>query len=69
MTREDARLNQINLFFEEAVHLHGGDVKKVVSYVKSRIGAASRQDRADIDRVFERLLAFRGPGRRPEALN
>jgi hypothetical protein len=69
MPRDDVNLNRLNRIFEEAVVLHGGDVKKVVSYVKAQISTSSREDRADIDRIFERLLAFRAPESRSQAPN
>ena len=65
----DMNLNQLNRFFEEAASLHGGDVTKVVSHVKARINGLSRQDRAAIDRIFERLLTFRAPDFRSQSLN
>jgi hypothetical protein len=69
MSPEDPHLNQINRIFEEAVLLHGGDVKKVVTYVKARIGAANRKDHDEINRVFARVTAFRAPDCPPEQLN
>jgi hypothetical protein len=69
MSPDEASLNQLNLIFEEAVYLHGGDLKKVVNHIKTRIGASSRRDRADIDRVFERMLAFHAPDFRSQPLN
>lgn len=68
MSPEDA-VNQIDQIFQEAVLLHGGDVKKVLNYVKARICAASPQHRADFDRVFAQVLAFREPDCRPAQLN
>lgn len=68
MSPEDA-MNQINRIFEEALLLHGDDVKKVVNYVRTRIDGANEQDREDIDRVFERVIAFRAPDRHPMRLN
>jgi len=68
MSPEDA-MNQINRIFEEALLLHGDDVKKVVNYVRTRIDGANEQDREDIDRVLERVIAFRAPDRRPMRLN
>lgn len=60
MAPEEA-MNQIDRIFQEAVLLHGGDVKKVLSYVKARISTADPQRRADIDRIFAQVLAFRAP--------
>ena len=68
MAPEEA-VNQIARIFQEAVLLHGGDVKKVLSYVKARIGAADPHRRADIDRVFAQVLAFREPDCPPTQLN
>ena len=68
MSPEEA-VNQIDRIFQEAVLLHGGDVKKVLSYIQARIGAADPQRRADIDRVFAQLLAFRAPDCPPAQLN
>jgi hypothetical protein len=68
MSPEDA-MNQINRIFEEALLLHGDDVKKVVNYVRTRIDGANEQDREGIDRVLERVIAFRAPDRRPMRLN
>jgi hypothetical protein len=68
MSPEEA-VNQIDRIFQEAVLLHGGDVKKVLNYVKAQIGAANPQNRADIDRVFARVLAFREPDCRPGQFN
>ena len=62
-------VNQIDQIFQEAVLLHGGDVKKVLSYVKARISAADPQRRVDIDRVFAQVLAFRAPDCPPAQLN
>ena len=62
-------VNQIDQIFREAVLLHGGDVKKVLTYVKARINAADPQRRADIDRVFAQVLAFRAPDCPPAQLN
>ena len=69
MAPEDAYLHQINRIFEEAVLLHGDDVKQVVNYVKARINAAGRDERADVDRAFARALAFRPPDCRTPSLN
>ena len=69
MSPEEANLNQLNRIFEEAVCLHGGDLKKVVNHVRAQIAASDRQDRADIDRVFEIMLAFRAPDFRSQPLN
>ena len=68
MSPEDA-MNQINRIFEEALLLHGDDVKKVVNYVRTRIDGANERDREDIDRVLERVAAFRAPDCRPMRLN
>jgi len=68
MSPEDA-MNQINRIFEEALLLHGDDVKKVVNYVRTRIDGANERDREDIDRVLERAVAFRPPDCRPMRLN
>ena len=62
-------VNQIDQIFQEAVLLHGGDVKKVLSYVKARINAADPQRRIDIDRVFAQVLGFRAPDCPPVQLN
>jgi hypothetical protein len=62
-------VNHIDLIFQEAVLLHGGDVKKVLSYVKARISAADPQRQADIDRIFAQVLAFRAPDCPPARLN
>src|SRR5579883_922801 len=61
MSPEDPHLHQINRIFEEAVVLHGDDVEEIVNYVKARIATAGRRERADMDRIFERVLAFRAP--------
>jgi hypothetical protein len=62
-------VNQINRIFEEAVLLHGGDMKKVLSHVKTRIDAATQGDRDDINRIFERVMAFCAPNRASRSLN
>jgi hypothetical protein len=59
----------LNGMFEEAVRLHGGDLKKVVGHVKARIDALDPGDRAAIAGAFERLLAFSAPDLRPSRLN
>jgi hypothetical protein len=69
MSPEDPRLHQINQIFEEAVLLHGDDVKQIVDYVKARLNAADRGVRADVDRTFARVLAFRAPDCRTQSLN
>lgn len=68
MSPEEA-VNQINRIFEEAVLVHGDDVKKVVNYIKTRLDGTNGQDRADIDRIFERVTAFRAPDRPSGRLN
>ena len=44
-------------------------VKKVLNQVRTRIGVASGEERADISRVFERVVAFCAPTGRPQSLN
>jgi hypothetical protein len=69
MLLEETRLSLLNRLFEEAVCLHGGDWKKIVSYVKGRIEVLGPGDRAAIDGAFERLSAFRAPDFREGLLN
>jgi hypothetical protein len=69
MSPKEDSLNQINRLFEEAVLLHGDDIRKVINYLKMRIGAARPQDRAEIDRIFSRVTTFRPPDCPPVHLN
>jgi hypothetical protein len=62
-------LNSLDRLFQEAVSLYGGDSIKVVRYVKARMEALDRADRAAIDKAFERLLAFRPPDCRRGSYN
>ncbi len=59
--REEKASALLNRFFEEAVRLHGGDWKQVVSHVRGRTETLDPGDRAAIAGAFERLLAFSAP--------
>jgi hypothetical protein len=69
MPQEEIQLNSLDRLFQEAVSLYGGDSIKVVRYVKARMEALDRADRAAIDEAFERLLAFRAPDCRRRSYN
>jgi hypothetical protein len=69
MPGEETEWRVLDRIFEEAVHLHGGDLKKIVDYVKGRIDASGPDDRAIIDRMIQRVLAFRAPDCRSDPLN
>jgi hypothetical protein len=69
MSGEETELRLLDRIFEEAVHLHGGDLEKVVDYVKERIDASGPEERAAIERMLERMLSFRAPDCRPAPLN
>jgi hypothetical protein len=69
MPRDESGLNLLNRLFEQAVRLHGGDLKKVADHVKMQIAALNLRDRGGVDGALERLLAFRTPDFRRGPLN
>ena len=67
MAGEEHHLNLLNRFLEEAVSLHGGDVEKVVDYVRTKLDAAAPEDRVMLEKLLKRILLFQPslPGRTP----